>query len=74
MSSIEIRGGCAECIKGVYSASWPPPKRVKMSEYGDALHCCDVCGTYWLFNVREAHPIMEDEARRLFPECFIHDA
>ena len=65
---------CRDCRSGAASATWPQPVRIGQSGDGWAfLHKCDICGTYWEFNVREAHPISEEEARQSFPKVFDGD-
>lgn len=61
------QSGCAQCTAGAYSGTWPPPERIATLGGGWAfLHRCSFCGTYWEFNVREAHPISETEGERLY--------
>lgn len=74
MSTVSPTGGCEACRRGAYGATWPPPARIAVSKDGWAfLHKCDVCGTFWEFNAREAHPISEAEARRGYPQAFSKD-
>jgi len=63
--------GCMQCIIGANSGTWPPPARIAQSKDGwSFLHLCEICGTYWEFNLREAHPISEAEARAAYPDAF----
>lgn len=63
--------GCEECRKGVLSASGPRPTMIACSEaLHSFLHRCGICGSYWIFNEREAHVIEETEARTEFPGAF----
>jgi hypothetical protein len=64
-------GPCEACTIGANSGTWPPPRRIAVYKEGwYFLHLCDICGTYWEFRVREAHPISEAEARRRYPDAF----
>jgi len=63
--------GCEACKKGAYGASWPPPQRIAEDpDYPSFLHRCELCGTYWDFELRFANPITEDKARERFPFVF----
>ena len=71
MSSDEEKLGCERCRIGANSGTWPPPERIATSaDLWAFLHKCELCGTFWMFNVREAHPISEAEAMTEFPEAF----
>ena len=78
-----MQSGCDECRKGVLSgmyspdvAAWQgnevsPPTFVYRSIQANAdLYRCDRCGSWWQFNVREAHVVSEREAEIVFADYF----
>lgn len=69
--SVRREEGCRACRDGAYSGRWPPPERLGTAAGGwSFLHRCEICGSYWVFNVREAHVVAESDARTEFPEIF----
>jgi hypothetical protein len=63
--------GCAVCRQGVLSGRYPPPTCIGIIAEGWAfLYRCEACGSYWIFNLREAHIISAAEARDLCPAPF----
>ncbi len=57
--------------EGGLRGAWPPPRRIAVNGDGPVyLHRCDLCGTFWQFDMRFANPIPEEMARRAFPAHF----
>jgi hypothetical protein len=70
-STKELPTGCDACRKGAYSGSWPPPQRIAVREDGPTfLHRCELCGTYWDFDLRFANPVTEEKAKTIYPDYF----
>ena len=63
--------GCPACRQGVLSGRADVPERVATSLGAHAhLRRCQMCGSWWEENEREAHVIDEREARAMFPAYF----
>ena len=67
----EQKQGCQLCHQAAYGGMYEPLKKLATAPDGWAfLFQCEVCSTYWLQNVREAHIIQKAEAQRDFPQVF----
>jgi hypothetical protein len=71
VSPAPLLPGCAQCRKGAYGASWPPPELIAVNGDGPVyLHQCSICSTFWQFDQRFANPVPEMQARKDFPAYF----
>ncbi len=65
-----MQQGCAECRRGALTGCASPLREIGQSTGPVFLYVCDVCGAYWIENLREAHVISETEARAVLGPAF----
>jgi hypothetical protein len=67
-----LHQGCAHCRQGILAGTKNLPRQVASSVMAHAhLRHCDNCGSWWVEGEREAHTVVEAEARQTFPEHFV---
>jgi hypothetical protein len=66
--------GCEECRSAALRGMQTPLVKLGASLGPIFLYRCNVCGSYWEENLREAHVISEAEARESFPDVFASSA
>jgi len=69
-STITGAAGCDVCNRAAYSKGPGLEQIAADPDQPVFLYLCKSCGTYWEFDIREGHPITEDEARNHFPHAF----